>query len=465
MSASEERVREIIEQIETNGQESRADGKKTIAEVLDIFLKDTPRTTENRADPADADELTHWKEQMNQTYQISFDREIICYRRHFRRLVIFVKRVIRKACRSMIQPIVEEQCMFNANTTAAVNSIYNLCQGVSSSSRQIADLKGQLEDAKKESELCKSALLEEIRHIYAVCQAEQETLKLDIEKYRKEMEGYLAEYEAHKKETERRHTQEEMLLFRNARLQCGQAVNQEESAEIQNPAENTNVYTGIDYFDFENHFRGSRKEIKEAESIYLPYFKDKKFVLDLGCGRGEFLELLQENEIPYLGVDQYEEFVAFCQAKNLNAICQDAIKCLGTQKTDSVGGIFGGQLIEHLKTEQLLGLCRLAYEKLEDGGCLILETPNPMCLSVYRNAFYIDPSHQKPVHPKMMEYILKREGFRKVEIIFPDNSKCGYRLPLLNMDTAADLSEFNDGINLLSDILFGSEDYAVIAVK
>lgn len=451
MSASKERVGKIIEQIETNVQESRTEGKKTVAEVLDIFLKDAPGIRENRTDSADADELAHWKEQMNQTYQISFDREIICYRRHFRRLVIFVKRVIRKACRSMIQPVVEEQCTFNANTTAAVNSIYNLCQGNSSTNQQIADLQGQLEnieqqlkDAKKESEANKKTLLDEIECAH---------------------KAQKAEYEAYKKETERRHMQEEMLLFRNVRLQCGQPANQEESVEIHNPIENTNVYTGIDYFDFENHFRGSRKEIKEAESIYLPYFKDKKFVLDLGCGRGEFLELLQENEISCLGVDNYEEFVAFCQAKKLNVICQDAIKYLGTQKTDSVGGIFAGQLIEHLKTEQLFGLCQLAYEKLEEGGYLILETPNPMCLSIYRNAFYIDPSHQKPVHPKMMEYLLKREGFRKVEIIFPDNSKCGYRLPLLNTDTVANLSEFNDGMNLLSDILFGSENYAVVAMK
>lgn len=451
MSASKEKINEIIRQIETNGQESGLDGEKTVDEVLHIFLKDNPQIADVGTDTTGMDELTHWKEQMNQTYQISFDREIICYRRHLRSLIIFVKRVIRKACRSMMQPIVEEQCMFNANTTAAVNSIYNLCQNDSSNKQQIEELQVQLENVKKqlkevekESESNKGVILNEVKRTYEV---------------------YRTEYEAYKKETERRHTQEEMQLFRNARLQREQFLNHDESEEIPIQTENINVYSGIDYFDFENHFRGSRKEIKEAEAIYIPYFKDKKFVLDLGCGRGEFLELLQENEIPCLGVDNYEEFVAFCQAKKLKVTCDDAITYLCTQKANSVGGIFAGQLIEHLQTEQLLSLCHLAYEKLECDGCLILETPNPMCLSIYRNAFYVDPSHQKPVHPKMMEYILKREGFRKVEIVFPDKSKCGYRLPLLNMDTDGNLSEFNDGINLLSDILFGSENYAVVAMK
>ncbi|MDE7311936.1 MAG: class I SAM-dependent methyltransferase [Eubacterium sp.] len=271
-------------------------------------------------------------------------------------------------------------------------------------------------------------------------------------------------YEKRKLELERRHTQEEMNLFRNTRLTL---YKQEINTEIvqDDTANHTDIYTGIDYLDFENHFRGSRQEIKDDLSVYLPYFKQKEMVLDLGCGRGEFLELLKENGISGIGVDHYEEFVAYCKAKGLNAVCEDALNYLFHEKNNRIGGIFASQLIEHLTNNQLLQLCHLAYEKLETGGCLILETPNPMCLSIYMNAFYVDPSHQKPVHPKTMEYLLKREGFQEVEILFTEASKSSYRLPLLESGAIQNLSEFNDGMNLLSDLLFGSQDYAIIARK
>lgn len=268
---------------------------------------------------------------------------------------------------------------------------------------------------------------------------------------------------------ELRHTEDEMLLFRNTRLRFAlphtEHAGMDKVSMKHTDQVNADVYAEMDYFDFENYFRGSRAKIKEAESIYIPYFLEKELVLDLGCGRGEFLELLKENSIQGIGIDAYEEFVAYCQAKGLDVRQDDAIRFLESTEKESVDGIFAAQLIEHLSTGQLLELCRLAYEKLKQGGCLILETPNPMCLSIYMNAFYMDPSHQKPVHAKTMEYLLKREGFQKVDLLFTEESKSDYRLPLLSCETSSNLSEFNDGMNLLSDILFGSQNYAVIAVK
>lgn len=465
MSASAEKVKKIINQIENRNQNHTADRgrKKTVDEVVDIFLKDAsvrPNTTVHKQGWFNMDEFRHWKEQMNQTYQISYNREIICYRRHMRKVIILAKRVIRKMCRSTIQPIVEEQSTFNANTTAAMNHVYN---NESVTEELIETMQQQLENVKNDVELYKSQILDEVEKKYDVIEKKYET-------YQSLVSGEIEKkYAACQVEMERRHTQEEMKLFRNARLQGCKKEEEKEPDRLQDhmaaPIAESNVYDGIDYFDFENHFRGSRKEIKDAESIYIPYFKDKKSVVDLGCGRGEFLELLQENGIPCIGVDNYAEFVDYCKAKALHVIYGDAVNYLSTQEDNSIGGVFAAQLIEHLDNGQLLSLCRLAYKKLTNDGCLIMETPNPMCLSIYMNAFYIDPSHQKPVHPKTMEYILKREGFREVEIVFPEKSKSGYRLPLLHCTASDNLDDFNNGINLLSDILFSSEDYAVIAKK
>ncbi len=222
-------------------------------------------------------------------------------------------------------------------------------------------------------------------------------------------------------------------------------------------------YGGIDYFDFENHFRGSRAQIKKNQEIYLKYFQGRRHVLDLGCGRGEFLELLKEHGIQAYGVDLYEEFIALCQQKKLQAVQEDAIAFL--EQTEKADGIFAGQLIEHLPLEQLIRLTELAYEKLEPGAFLILETPNPMSLAIYTNSFYLDPSHNKPVHPLTMRYLLEKAGFLDITVIFTESSRLPVQIPKLDIAQAAGIAEFNDAMKEVERTLFGSQDYAIIAKK
>ena len=235
-----------------------------------------------------------------------------------------------------------------------------------------------------------------------------------------------------------------------------------QSQSVANPDESAeNVYCGIDYFDFENHFRGSMKSIKENQQQYVKYYKGRNNVIDLGCGRGEFLELLLENGIDAKGVDIYEEFAQMCSMRGLDVIRDDALSFLDAQQ--KVGGIFAGQLIEHLTVNQLVKLCRLAYEKLEEGAYVIMETPNPTCLAIYSHAFYIDPSHNKPIHPLTIKYILEKAGFTDIEIIYTDTSRLPVCIPSISGIEGAD--QFNDAMRVVSEILFGSQDYAIIAKK
>ena len=227
--------------------------------------------------------------------------------------------------------------------------------------------------------------------------------------------------------------------------------------------QNQDKYSGIDYFDFENYFRGSKQEIKKRQEIYIPYFKGHNNVLDLGCGRGEFLELLKENEIDAYGVDLYEEFVELCKMQGLKAVKEDAVRAV--KQSEHLGGIFAGQLIEHLDLNNIVELCECAYDKLDEGSYMIMETPNPTSLAIYTHAFYMDPSHQKPVHPLTMKYILEKAGFKDVEILYTKESELPIRIPELKSDKIENLADFNEAMQEVQRTLFGSQDYAVVAKK
>lgn len=235
-------------------------------------------------------------------------------------------------------------------------------------------------------------------------------------------------------------------------------INKEKNVDNIIIDKSENKYIDIDYFDFENYFRGSRKHIKKVQEIYLPYFKDCSNVVDIGCGRGEFLELLKDNNINAIGVDYYDEFVEYCRMKELNVVCGDAVEYL--EKVEKVDGIYAGQLIEHLETEQVIRLCELAYKKLLKGCYAIFETPNPTSLAIFANSFYMDPSHIKPVHPLTLKYFMEKAGFKDINIIYTESSKIDITIPKIKL--AEHEEEFNHTMEIVQNTLFGSQDYAII---
>ena len=237
----------------------------------------------------------------------------------------------------------------------------------------------------------------------------------------------------------------------------------EQSKAAQAAVQPGDSYGKIDYFDFENHFRGDREAIKMRQEEYMPYFAGRKRVVDLGCGRGEFLELLRERGVGAQGVDLYDEFVIYCQGRHLDVVEGDALDYLDS--IEGTDGIFAGQLVEHLSIGQIMALCDKAYEKLEEGACLIMETPNPMSLAIYTHAFYIDPSHQKPVHPYTLRYLAVKSGFRQVDILFTQGSRLTEPIPQLNETGSVTEEEFNRNLRVMAEYMYGSQDYAVIARK
>jgi 2-polyprenyl-3-methyl-5-hydroxy-6-metoxy-1,4-benzoquinol methylase len=220
----------------------------------------------------------------------------------------------------------------------------------------------------------------------------------------------------------------------------------------------------FDYARFEERFRGDEHEIKERQRAYLQYFQDKENILDIGCGRGEFLELLRESGIKAGGVDLDLDMVLLCREKGLDVVMNDAFAHLGALPDESVGGVFAAQVIEHLHPRRVIELIKLCYSKLVPGGILILETPNPKCLMVFADTFYKDPSHVQPAHPDTMQFLFEVTGFHEVELRFSAPVDTRLRIPLLQ-GPGADFDRFNAGIERLNSLLFGFQDYAVIGRK
>ena len=225
---------------------------------------------------------------------------------------------------------------------------------------------------------------------------------------------------------------------------------------------------GAAYLEFENAHRGQRELIKQRQSVYLPFFAKSVTpqapLLDLGCGRGEFLEAAQEAGLSARGVELNPEMVAHCRARGLEVAEGEALEYLRAQPDASLGGILLAQVIEHLSTDELHELVSLAALKLADGGHLIAETVNPACLTTLSGAFYLDLTHQRPIHPEAARFLWKGAGLRQVEVLYLSPYPEQYRLPSApGEDSTA--QALNDTVKRLNDLLYSFQDYAVVGRK
>lgn len=237
-----------------------------------------------------------------------------------------------------------------------------------------------------------------------------------------------------------------------------------ESAGIPSPPPEE---TGLNYFVFEERFRGSRQDIMGRQEAFLPYFRGCRNVLDIGCGRGEFLELVREQGIGGRGVDIDDTMVDFCRSKGLDVEKVDAIAYLETLDDQSLDGIFIDQVVEHLEPAYLVRLLDLCCRKLQFGYYLVAGTVNPLSFVSLAN-FYIDLSHVRPVHPETLTFLFGAAGFREVEARFsspvPDEGRLRRLSPAEGVP-AAFVASYNRNIDLLNGVLYGAQDYAVIGKR
>ena len=173
---------------------------------------------------------------------------------------------------------------------------------------------------------------------------------------------------------------------------------------------------GFDYSRFSERFRGSEDYVRRNQEFYKPHFSGCTNVLDVGCGRGEFLETMREIGVTARGIDLGEESVAYCRDKGFDAEIADLFPYLEAQPEAEFDGIMISQVVEHLAPERLPSLVKLCGSRLRRNGVLAIETPNPECLAIFATHFYLDPTHTRPVPPQLLRFYMEEAGLAQIEI-------------------------------------------------
>jgi O-antigen chain-terminating methyltransferase len=215
---------------------------------------------------------------------------------------------------------------------------------------------------------------------------------------------------------------------------------------------------------FEEAFRGSRDEMLERYRDLAHRLVDGGPVLDVGCGRGEFLELLAELGVEASGVDLDPELVKSAAGRGLAVTEDEALRHLSSLRDQSLGGIVLIQVIEHLSPQEIVDFVALAADKLRSGGRVFVETVNPQSLYVFAHALFLDPTHLRPVHPAYLAFLFREAGFAQVDIEWRSPPPADDILEPAPPDASA-ASLHNENVRRLNELLFAPQDYLIAAVR
>jgi SAM-dependent methyltransferase len=230
----------------------------------------------------------------------------------------------------------------------------------------------------------------------------------------------------------------------------------------------------LTYVGFEDRFRGSQDAIRGRLDDYLPIFAAASDVVDVGCGRGEFLGLLREHGVSARGVDTNDAMVQLCRARGLDVERDDAVHFLERQADGSLGGLVAVQVVEHFEPAYLLRFLETAHHKLRAGAPIVLETINAACWMAFFECYIRDVTHRQPLHPDTLRYLVQTSGFTNVDVHYRQPVREADRLErVASADAAAVAPHGSEVAGLVAAVnahadklntrLFSSMDYAVVA--
>lgn len=258
----------------------------------------------------------------------------------------------------------------------------------------------------------------QINHL-AINKADKETLNY--------IQQQLAEISALSNQLKEIHTKIQWAMQQLMDFQQKMLTQEHEFSEVLDELEDALVeeehIRGAAYVAFEDKFRGTREEVKKRLGLYVPYLEKlpaevkSMTMLDVGCGRGEWLELLREHNYRAVGVDNNNRMIQQCCALGLNVVEDDALNYIKKLGNQSIGVISGFHVIEHLSFRNRIKLFDEAMRVLAPGGMAIFETPNPENLMVGACEFYSDPTHKRPIPPATLQYFMQLRGFQNTLIL------------------------------------------------
>ncbi len=356
------------------------------------------------------------------------------HRRLIGKFVVFLKKIVAPIARFAQTDYLDRQKVFNLIVVEYLEKIRFLEKKVDSLEKHRQDV----------DTLLYKGMHEIMKHTDGLCAL----LDSKLNEYRKEVDELLA-----------------LLNYRIVSVENGA------SGGNRTKDDTKKVLDSWKYRKLEDRFRGTEEEIKDRLSIYLGYLKGREPVLDIACGRGEFLELLTKAGIECRGVDVSPAMVKVCKDKGLDVEEKDVFSYLSSLDPNSVGAITAFHFVEHLNPEQFLNLISFVWKVLKKGGVFIIETPNPLSLKVAATNFWLDPTHVRPLHPELAKVLLSYAGFKDSEVLFLHQFSTSESLPEIKLQTclSSDMEELVYSLNLLrdklNDLLFGYQDYSIIGYK
>jgi len=416
------------------------------------------------------------------------------------RFLIRGRELVHGEVRRYVDPAIWKQREFNASTTRLLNEVSRRLEEIGG---RLAQLECALQEARSDIEV-----KTDDRFNRVVCEFESqiEGMRSDIEvktddrfnrvvcEFESQIEGMRSDIEElisgqirdlmnQGIRTEAEETVKSMVLAINADIEnkawlanrLDEAI-ERESINSQIPKSDSNF---MNYFVFSevagdawSRISGHSSDERSVFRDSIKLFNNCRNVLDIGCGRGSFLQMLRNNGINGYGIELNDDFVIYCQKFGLDVKKSDAIAHLKSLDDKSIDGIFMSQVAEHLTLDELYATLKLCYIKLQFGSYIIIAIPNILSMIVSANLLYLDPTHKIHIHPEVLKYILKICGFRELQEMFyqPVADELMLKKIDLKNGTAMEgkseyLDVINHNIDMLNKMLFGYRDYVVIAKK
>lgn len=362
-------------------------------------------------------------------------------------------KTVKQAVLGAVRPVTSNQAPFNRAVLAAIDGAAAAIEGLAYSVDLNEQHANRLQAGVATSESAVDDLIDDVRRLRTQVEAlagQLTTVEASVQHARSEAAVVRAQQE---------------LVLRTAReALAGQGISVAQLTELSRE-----LSTGHErlYQDLEDRFRGTLDEVKAKLAPYLDDVRSAPEVgpvIDVGCGRGEWLELLRDADVTAYGVDTNEVVVERGVERGLNVQAGDALTHLRELPEGSVRAVTSFHVVEHLSLDTLVGLIDAALVALAPGGVLILETPNPTNLNVGAASFYLDPTHLKPLHPQFLEFLLVQRGFASAEGRFL-NAEGSMDLTVDDLAPVGTRARAQNLVDRINWALGGPMDFGVVARK